>query len=56
MKLGQAKAIRVLDDHDLCPRQVHADLDHRRRYQDIERSRAECFNHRTLALGRKLAV
>jgi hypothetical protein len=37
VKLGQAEALGVLDDHDPRPRQIHADLDHRRRHQDIER-------------------
>src|SRR5207344_3408038 len=36
VKLGQAEALRVLDDHDRSVRHVDPDLDHRCRDQDLQ--------------------
>ena len=54
MELREAEAIGLLDDHDRRVRDVDADLDHRRRDEDVELARLE-LRHHASPLGRRQA-
>ena len=45
MELGEAEAVGLLHDHDRRVRDVDADLDHRRRDEDVELARLEARHH-----------
>ena len=51
----EAEPVRLLDDHDRRVRDVDADLDHRRRDEDVELARLE-LRHQLAALGRPQAA
>ena len=51
MELRQPEAVGLLDDHDRRVRDVDADLDHRRRDEDVELARLE-LGHQLAPLGR----
>ena len=54
MELREAEAVGLLDDHDRRVRDVDADLDHRRRDEDVELARLE-LRHDAPPLGRRQA-
>ena len=56
MELREAEALRVFDQHHVCIRHVHADLDHRCRDERLRRAAAECRHHRVLFLWRHATV
>ena len=56
MELREAEAIGFLDDHDRRVRDVDADLDHRRRDEDVELARLELRHHAAPLGGRQAAV
>ncbi len=50
VQLGEAEPVGLLDDHDRRVRDVDADLDHRRRHQDVELPGLEA-RHQIAAVG-----
>ena len=56
MKLREAEAVRVLDQHDRGVGHVHTDLDHSRRHQHIDLTVAEGAHDAVLLGWAQLAV
>ena len=56
MQLRQPEPLGVLDDHHAGVRHVDADLDDRRRHQDLQLARRERLHHALLRVGLQPAV
>ena len=56
MQLRETEALGVFDDHQRCIRHVHADLDDRRRDEDIRLSGGKGGHAGVLVLGLHAAV
>ena len=55
VELGEPEAVGLLDDHHGRTRNVHPDLDHRRRDENVELARLEAL-HQLAAVGRAQAA
>ena len=56
VQLREPEPLGVLDDHQRCVRYVDADLDHRRRDEELDAAGLERFHHRRLLGLRQPAV
>ena len=56
MKLRQAEALRVLDDHHRRVGNIHADFDDRGRDEDVDVAATERLHRRLTLFGRDAAV
>ena len=56
MKLRQAEALRVLDDHHRRVRNIHADFDDCGRDEDVDVAATESLHRRLTLFGRHAAV
>ena len=56
VELGQAEALRALDDHQRCLRHVHAHLDHGRAHEHVEVAVAEAGHLRVAVRGLEAPV